>query len=179
MKIKIDNQEYDFEENQTILEVARKNGIKIPTLCYLKGVCQDSSCRICVVEDLKSNRLILSCNTPCVDGMELLTNSERVIASRKKTLELMLSTHNKDCSSCKKSGYCKFQELLKEYKSEHLESFIYSSATVLYCSNAFSQVFDDISIPKPAPIQITEKVGRNEPCPCGSGKKFKNCCGKA
>lgn len=72
-----------------------------------------------------------------------------------------------------------FEELLKEYKSEHLENVIYSSATVLYCSNAFSQVFDDISIPKPAPIQITEKVGRNEPCPCGSGKKFKNCCGKA
>ena len=123
MKIKIDNQEYDFEENQTILEVARKNGIKIPTLCYLKGVCQDSSCRICVVEDLKSNRLILSCNTPCVDGMELLTNSERVVASRKKTLELMLSTHNKDCSSCKKSGYCKFQELLKEYKLPFFHEF--------------------------------------------------------
>ena len=75
--------------------------------------------------------------------------------------------------------YDSFEELLKEYKSEHLENVIYSSATVLYCSNAFSQVFDDISIPKPAPIQITEKVGRNEPCPCGSGKKFKNCCGKA
>jgi uncharacterized protein YecA (UPF0149 family) len=48
---------------------------------------------------------------------------------------------------------------------------------VLLCSKAFSQVFDDISVPKPASIQVTEKVGRNEPCPCGSGKKYKNCCG--
>ena len=70
------------------------------------------------------------------------------------------------------------EELLKEYKSEYLENTIYSSATVLYCSKAFSQVFDDISIPKPETAVITEKVGRNEPCPCGSGKKFKNCCGR-
>ncbi len=73
-----------------------------------------------------------------------------------------------------------FEELIKEYKSEYLKNRIYSSATVLYCSNAFSQVFDVISAPKPTPtITGTEKVGRNEPCPCGSGKKFKNCCGKA
>ncbi len=70
-----------------------------------------------------------------------------------------------------------FEELLEEYKQEYLQSTIYSSATVLYCSKAFSQVFDDISVPKPASIQVTEKVGRNEPCPCGSGKKYKNCCG--
>lgn len=72
-----------------------------------------------------------------------------------------------------------YEELIKEYKSEYIENTIYSSATVLYCSKAFSQVFDDISVPKPETTIATEKVGRNEPCPCGSGKKFKNCCGKA
>lgn len=72
-----------------------------------------------------------------------------------------------------------FEELLSEYKSEYLKNRIYSSATVLYCSKAFSQVFDDISAEKPEPIVIpSEKVGRNEPCPCGSGKKYKNCCMK-
>lgn len=68
-----------------------------------------------------------------------------------------------------------FEELIKEYKSEYLKNKLYSSATVLYCSNAFSQVFDVISAPKPEPVAV-EKVGRNEPCPCGSGKKYKNCC---
>ena len=70
--------------------------------------------------------------------------------------------------------------LLKEYKSEYLNNRLYSSATVLYCSTAFSQVFDVIATPKPQQAEIpAQKVGRNEPCPCGSGKKFKNCCGKA
>ncbi len=72
-----------------------------------------------------------------------------------------------------------FDELLQEYKSEYLNNNIYSSATVLYCSNAFSQMFDIISTPKPEPTAVpTQKVGRNDPCPCGSGKKYKNCCGK-
>ena len=71
-----------------------------------------------------------------------------------------------------------FEELLQKYKSEFLTNKVYSSATVLFCSNAFSEVFDIISTPKPEKPEITQKVGRNEPCPCGSGKKFKNCCGK-
>ena len=71
-----------------------------------------------------------------------------------------------------------FEELVKNYKSEFLNNKIYSSATILFCSNAFSQVFDYISEPKPQAPVVTEKVGRNDPCPCGSGKKFKNCCGK-
>ncbi len=71
-----------------------------------------------------------------------------------------------------------FEELMKNYKSEYLNNRIYSSATVLFCSKAFSEIFDYISEPKPQPPVITEKVGRNDPCPCGSGKKFKNCCGR-
>ena len=71
-----------------------------------------------------------------------------------------------------------FDELVQKYKPEYLEHKLYSSATVLFCSNAFSEVFDIISAPKPETPVTTAKVGRNEPCPCGSGKKYKNCCGK-
>ena len=71
-----------------------------------------------------------------------------------------------------------FEELIKNYKSDFLNNKIYSSATILFCSNAFSQIFDYISEPKPQAPVVTENVGRNDPCPCGSGKKFKNCCGK-
>lgn len=70
-----------------------------------------------------------------------------------------------------------FDEMIKEYKSSYLKNRIYSSATVLYCSNAFSDVFDVISTPKQEQTVSVEKVGRNAPCPCGSGKKYKNCCG--
>ena len=73
-----------------------------------------------------------------------------------------------------------FEELVKTYKEEYLNNKIYSSATILFCSNAFSEIFDFISEPKPENTSTIPagKVGRNEPCPCGSGKKFKNCCGK-
>ena len=71
-----------------------------------------------------------------------------------------------------------FEELIKNYKSDFLNNKIYSSATILFCSNAFSQIFDYISEPKPQAPVVTEKVGRHDPCPCGSGKKFKNYGGK-
>ena len=71
-----------------------------------------------------------------------------------------------------------YEELIKNYKSDYLENKIYSSATILFCSQSFSEIFDYITTPVESKPQITEKVGRNEPCPCGSGKKYKNCCGK-
>ena len=71
-----------------------------------------------------------------------------------------------------------FEELIKHYKSDYLNEKIYSSATVLFCSKAFSEMFDYMTEEKPQAPVATEKVGRNDPCPCGSGKKFKNCCGK-
>lgn len=71
-----------------------------------------------------------------------------------------------------------FEELLKEYKSEFLGKTIYSSATTLFCSSAFSSMFEEISETKQEVQPVLDrKVGRNEPCPCGSGKKYKNCCG--
>jgi hypothetical protein len=71
-----------------------------------------------------------------------------------------------------------YEELIKEFKSEYQKGDVYSSATVLYCSNVFSDVFDEISTPKEELPKTNEKVGRNDPCPCGSGKKYKNCCGR-
>jgi len=93
---------------------------------------------------------------------------ERVSTQYKNFMEVINKSLEKDYT---------FEELIKEYKSEYLKHTIYSSATVLYCSNAFADVFDIISTPQQEQV-TTQKVGRNEPCPCGSGKKFKNCCGK-
>ena len=70
-----------------------------------------------------------------------------------------------------------YEQLIKTYKSEFTERKIYSSATILFCSNAFSEIFDYISTPQTENPVSNMKVGRNEPCPCGSGKKFKHCCG--
>ena len=73
-----------------------------------------------------------------------------------------------------------FNELIKKYKSYYLEHNMYSSATVLYTSQAFSGTFDfmETMMNRPAPAAIPKDIGRNDPCPCGSGKKYKNCCMK-
>lgn len=95
---------------------------------------------------------------------------ERVATQYKNFMEVINESLGKDFT---------LEELIKEYKSDYLKHKLYSSATVLYCSTAFATVFDTISTPQPEKADFSaEKVGRNEPCPCGSGKKFKNCCGK-
>lgn len=114
MTIKINGKEYSFEKGQTILEIAKANNINIPTLCYLKGIVEEANCRICMVE-LANGKLVPACATKAQDGMELLTKSDKVIASRKNTLKLILADHHKDCLNCKKNNNCELQKLFIEY----------------------------------------------------------------
>lgn len=114
IKIKINNKEYSCEEGKTILEVARENNIFIPTLCYLKNVCEESNCRICMVEMADTGRLVTSCSTKVADGMSVYTDSEKVYNSRKNTLKLIRTNHICDCS-CPKDGECDLQNLFHDY----------------------------------------------------------------
>lgn len=100
----------------TILEAARQVGIEIPTLCFLKDINEIGACRFCVVEVTGARSLVASCVFPIErDGTEIFTNSERVRKARKTTLELILSTHERKCLSCIRSGNCELQKLCKEY----------------------------------------------------------------
>ncbi len=98
-------------EGTTILEAARMAGIRIPSLCYLKGVNEIGACRICVVEVKGVRNLVASCVYPISDGMEVRTNTEAVIHSRRMTLELILSNHRMDCLTCIRNGKCELQQL--------------------------------------------------------------------
>lgn len=111
--ITINGKQYSVEDGLTILEAAKQNGISIPSLCYLKGVHQFGSCRICVVEVEGSKTLVPSCMTEVREGMVISTNSERVRRARKVLYELLLSDHSKDCLSCKRNQSCELQELGK------------------------------------------------------------------
>ena len=115
INIKINGMPYSVPNGITILEAARYAGIEIPTLCYLKKINEIGACRICMVEVKGARSLVSACVFPVNEGMEILTNSERVRASRKTTLELILSTHNRKCLSCVRSGNCELQKLCKEY----------------------------------------------------------------
>ncbi|MEG0752399.1 MAG: NADH-dependent [FeFe] hydrogenase, group A6 [Angelakisella sp.] len=115
VNLKINDMPVSVPEGTTILEAARKLNIDIPTLCYLKEINEIGACRICVVEIKGMKNLVASCVYPVAEGMEVQTHSKRVFASRKIDLELILSTHDRKCLSCVRSGNCELQKLCKDF----------------------------------------------------------------
>ena len=116
LKLKINNREVEVKEGSTILEAARILNIKIPTLCHMdlhdiKFVNKLASCRVCLVEDIDKDKLIPSCATFVKDGMNIVTDSRRVIRARRAIVELLLSDHPSDCLKCAKNLDCTLQEL--------------------------------------------------------------------
>lgn len=114
LNIKINGMEVSAPAGSTILEAARLANIEIPTLCFLKEINEIGACRICVVEVKGAKSLVASCVYPINEGMEVWTNSPKVLAARKKTLQLLLSNHNRSCLSCVRSGNCELQQLARE-----------------------------------------------------------------
>ncbi len=115
VNLTIDNIEVSVPSNYTILEAARAAGIKIPTLCYMKGINEVGACRVCLVEVVGGRSLAAACVNPVSEGMIVKTNSVRVQATRKSTLELILSDHNKECLSCIRNQNCELQDLCERY----------------------------------------------------------------
>ena len=116
VNIKINGVEISAPAGSTILEAARLANIEIPTLCYLKEINEIGACRMCVVEVKGARSLVTACVYPVNDGMEVYTNTPKVVASRKKTLQLLLSNHDRKCLSCVRSGNCELQKLCRDYK---------------------------------------------------------------
>lgn len=104
------------EEGTTILDAARKLNLRIPTLCNHPDLTVAGNCRVCVVEVKGARLLAAACATPVSEGMEVLTNSEKVRIARKHIVELLLSEHNADCTKCFKNGHCELQDLSSEYR---------------------------------------------------------------
>lgn len=133
----IDGKECQAPEGSTILEAARINNIDIPTLCYLKDINEIGACRMCVVDVAGAKNLVTSCVYPVKEGMAITTNSERVFQSRKTNLELVLSTHERKCLSCVRSGNCELQKLCKEFNVEDED---------YYNGENYHYEFDDSSV---------------------------------
>ncbi len=114
INLKINGMDIAVPEGSTILEAARLAHIDIPTLCFLKEINEIGACRICVVEVKGARSLVASCVYPVNEGMEVFTNTPKVMDSRKKTLQLILSDHERKCLSCVRSGNCELQKLCKD-----------------------------------------------------------------
>lgn len=123
INIKINGRDYSVPAGSTILDAARIAKVDIPTLCYLKDVNEIGACRLCLVEVKGARSMMAACVTPVTEGMEILTNTEKVQKMRKTNLELVLSTHERKCLSCIRSQSCELQKLCRDYGVENEEHF--------------------------------------------------------
>ena len=110
----IDGQRVEFDGEQNVLSVIRKAGIEMPTFCYYSDLSVYGACRMCVVEDDRG-KIDTSCSMKPRDGMRIRTNTARLLKHRRMILELMLASHNCNCTICEKSGACHLQELSLQF----------------------------------------------------------------
>ena len=118
--LKINGQDITVPADYTILQAAKEAGIDIPTLCYLKDVSKTGSCRMCVVEIKGARNLQAACVYPVSEGLEVYTNTPKVRRSRKVTLELLLSNHERKCLTCVRNRNCELQTLAEELGIEEI-----------------------------------------------------------
>jgi bidirectional [NiFe] hydrogenase diaphorase subunit len=116
----MDGQPVHARAGNSILDVARANGISIPTLCHLEGLSDVGACRLCMVETQGSNKLIPACVTPITPGMQIITQSSTLAAYRKMVLELLFSERNHICSVCVVNGHCELQSVAQTCGVDHV-----------------------------------------------------------
>ncbi|MBI5188428.1 MAG: molybdopterin-dependent oxidoreductase [Nitrospirae bacterium] len=115
IELTINDKKITVEEGTTILQAALENGIKMPNLCYDKRLKPYGACRLCVVEEEKSPRLLAACSSPVAPGMVVKTDTPKLRKIRQTVLELMLVHHPLDCPVCDKAGECDLQDIAYEY----------------------------------------------------------------
>ena len=143
VNITIEGCQMQVEDNLTVLEAAKQAGIEIPTLCYLKDLNKIGACRICLVEVEGARGLQASCSYPVSEGMVVRTNTKKVRDARKSTLELLLSTHKKNCLSCSRNTDCELQALAEQmgvgeviYEEEEMDDEIDDLSTSIVRDNS-------------------------------------------
>ncbi|MFA6192903.1 MAG: NADH-quinone oxidoreductase subunit G [Sulfurimonas sp.] len=115
INFKIDGISVEAKKGETILNVARKNGIYIPTMCYISKTTPCASCRMCVVEAKGVEGFVLSCNTPPTEGIEITTNTKELEHERTNIMKLYDVNHPLECGVCDKSGECDLQNKTLEF----------------------------------------------------------------
>jgi len=118
--LKIDDRDVSGRDDETILEIARENGIEIPTLCYLEGLSIAGACRLCLVEVKGSSKLLPACATRVSEGMEVSTQSERLTQYRRMIIEMMFAEGNHICSVCVSNGHCQLQDVAVALGVDHI-----------------------------------------------------------
>ncbi|HLY28694.1 MAG TPA: bidirectional hydrogenase complex protein HoxU [Aggregatilineales bacterium] len=118
--LQINGQDVSGNDDESILDVARSNGIFIPTLCHLEGLSEVGACRLCLVEIRGISKLQPACTAMANEGMVITTNSERLIAYRKTIVEMLFAEGNHICSVCVTNGHCELQNLAVSMQIDHV-----------------------------------------------------------
>lgn len=118
--LKINGKDVSGRIDESILDVARQVGERIPTLCFLEGLSGWGACRLCLVEIKGTPKLLPACVTRVAEGMEVTTHSDRLHKYRKMTLELLFSERNHICAVCVSNGHCELQSLAQEHGIDHI-----------------------------------------------------------
>lgn len=111
----VDGQRVPFDGEKNVLSVIRKAGIDMPTFCYYSELSVHGACRMCIVENVKTDKIDASCSMEPRDGLEIRTNTARLLRHRRMILELMLASHDCSCTTCAKSGNCRLQALAQRF----------------------------------------------------------------
>jgi len=125
IEITIDNQPVKVDPSENIVEACARVGVKIPTLCYLKGISKNASCGVCVVEVEGAKSLVRSCVQNPTPGMKIRTSTPRVLRARKTAIELLLANHPSDCLSCIRADNCELRTVanLLEVRADRFPAY--------------------------------------------------------
>jgi NADH-quinone oxidoreductase subunit G len=115
VKFTIDGRELEAPAGTLVIDAAKRAGIEIPSFCYYEGYSLQAACRMCLVDVEKMPRMQVACTLPVAPGMVVHTDSENVRATRKSTLEFLLTNHPLDCPVCDKGGECELQDMVFRY----------------------------------------------------------------
>jgi len=118
--VSINGKDFEGKQGETILQLAKRNGIQIPTLCHHEDLCISANCRVCVVEVEGQRTLQTSCSTPVAERMVIRTNTRKVRKARQMIIELLLAEHVGDCQTCRRNLNCELQDLAAEYGVEQV-----------------------------------------------------------
>jgi bidirectional [NiFe] hydrogenase diaphorase subunit len=129
--LQIDGHDVSARDDQPIIDVARESGILIPKLCYVAGLSEWGGCRLCLVEIEGSPKLLAACTTRVTEGMQVRTESPRLLEYRRMLLEMLFAERNHVCSVCVSNGHCELQSLSQRLGVDHVRSpYVYPNLPV-------------------------------------------------
>lgn len=129
--LQMDGKDLSAQDSQTLMHVATEAGIRIPRLCFVKGLSVYGGCRLCLVEVEGMNKLVAACSTKAAEGMKVHTATPRLKEYRRMILELLFAERNHVCSVCVSNGHCEMQSLAQEFGLDHIRfPYIYPNLAV-------------------------------------------------